>query len=644
MSYIKLGQTLRLPITTHDATGQLVNADSTPTVVCYEDGTVMAYSATVISKGTGRYEAAVVASTGNGFEVGKDYSVFVQAIVNAITGEQGLASFQVTTLSPEDNTVRDEIRRGTAQAGAVSSITLDAGASATSSIYNGLEVTIISGTGAGQTRRIRAYVGASKVASVTPGWWVTPDATSVFVLRPGTMGAEDDAFIDTSFATGCITSTKFAASAISAAAIATDAIGSAQLAASAVTEIQSGLATSAALATVQADTDDIQTRLPAALTAGGKIKASTDEWNATAVATPTTAGVPRVDVKAMEANVVTAAAVADGAIDFAALAADATAAIGIVRRNTATAGGASTITLDAGASAVDSFYKNTLIAIVAGTGVGQVRGYSSYVGATKVYTVDTAWSTTPDNTSVFSLIGNVGGSIVGAVDANVVSVAANAITAAAIQDAAIDRATFAQDALDLFAERRRNTAAAGGASTITLDAGASAVDDFYKNGVLVVVSGTGVGQFRTISSYVGSTKVATVDRAWSTTPDATSVFELFAAGGSVDAATVASAVWNAVRASYATAGTFGEGVNVMTIVSAAANTVRDAILNYAHDTGVTIKGAFRRMDAFTSGKATGMKGAIARFFMRDGSTAAIRATQDVSAGTRTAADVTGSEA
>lgn len=53
-----------------------------------------------------------------------------------------------------------------------------------------------------------------------------------------------------STATGAITSGSFAAGAINNAAIATDAIGSDELAASAITEIQSGLATSAALATV----------------------------------------------------------------------------------------------------------------------------------------------------------------------------------------------------------------------------------------------------------------------------------------------------------------------------------------------------------------------------------------------------------
>lgn len=83
-----------------------------------------------------------------------------------------------------------------------------------------------------------------------------------------------------------------AANVITATAIATNAIDADALAADAVTEIQAGLATSAALATVQADTDDIQTRLPAALVSG-RIDAS---------------------VGAMAANTLTASALATDAV------------------------------------------------------------------------------------------------------------------------------------------------------------------------------------------------------------------------------------------------------------------------------------------------------------------------------------------
>lgn len=74
------------------------------------------------------------------------------------------------------------------------------------------------------------------------------------------------------------------------------------------------------------------------------------------------------------------------------------------------------------------------------------------------------------------------------------------------------------------------TAQAGGANTITLDAGASATNNAYQNQIVFIRSGTGIGQSATISSYVGSTKVATIVGSWATNPDNTSVFTLLPAG------------------------------------------------------------------------------------------------------------------
>lgn len=73
-------------------------------------------------------------------------------------------------------------RTGTAQAGASTTITLDASASATDDIYNGSYVTITGGTGAGQTRIISDYVGSSKVATVSVAWSTAPNNTSTFAV------------------------------------------------------------------------------------------------------------------------------------------------------------------------------------------------------------------------------------------------------------------------------------------------------------------------------------------------------------------------------------------------------------------------------------------------------------------------------
>lgn len=73
------------------------------------------------------------------------------------------------------------------------------------------------------------------------------------------------------------------------------------------------------------------------------------------------------------------------------------------RSATAVAGGTDTITLDAGASASDGAYRGQVIRITAGTGAGQIRQIIAYIGSTNVATVGRAWTTPPDNTSVFRI-------------------------------------------------------------------------------------------------------------------------------------------------------------------------------------------------------------------------------------------------
>lgn len=71
---------------------------------------------------------------------------------------------------------------------------------------------------------------------------------------------------------------------------------------------------------------------------------------------------------------------------------------------------------------------------------------------------------------------------------------------------------------------RCSTATGGASTTITLDSSADPRDNYYKNCRIFIISGTGAGQNRVISSYVGATHIATVSVAWTTNPDSTSVF------------------------------------------------------------------------------------------------------------------------
>ena len=98
---------------------------------------------------------------------------------------------------------------------------------------------------------------------------------------------------------------------------------------------------------------------------------------------------------------------------------------------------------------------------------------------------------------------------------------------------------------------RTGTAQAGASTTITLASTASAVDDFYNGLTLYITSGTGAGQSRVITDYVGSTKVATV-AAWVINPDVTSVYAIYGI--------VAVGTWTNLGTNVAT---FTLGTNLM---------------------------------------------------------------------------------
>ena len=70
---------------------------------------------------------------------------------------------------------------------------------------------------------------------------------------------------------------------------------------------------------------------------------------------------------------------------------------------TAQNGASTTITLAASSSAVSGYYAGATISITSGTGSGQTKTITAYNGSTKVATVDSDWTTNPNNTSVYSI-------------------------------------------------------------------------------------------------------------------------------------------------------------------------------------------------------------------------------------------------
>jgi hypothetical protein len=201
-------------------------------------------------------------------------------------------------------------------------------------------------------------------------------------------------------------------------------------------------------------------------------------------------------------------------------------------------------------------------------------------GRPEVNTTHIAGSAVSTSTAQIGVnVVNAGGTAWGSGAITAAAFAAGAIDAAAIANGAIDRATFAADTG--LVTIRSGTAQAGGGSTITLDASASATDQLYTDCRLLLTGGAGAGQCRRIRDYVGSTKVATVTNAWTTQPDATSTFAILpdasvwdektadhldsgSTGGSLNAAGAAGDPWaTAVPGAYG-AGTAGYilGVNL----------------------------------------------------------------------------------
>lgn len=152
---------------------------------------------------------------------------------------------------------------------------------------------------------------------------------------------------------------------------------------------------------------------------------------------------------------------------------------------------------------------------------------------------------------------------VNAVQAGGTAWGSGAITAASIAAAALTNAKFAADTG--LVPIRAGTAQSGStATTLKLDAGASASDNFYNNTLVAITGGTGAGQARFVTAYVGSTKVCTV-ATWVATPDNTSTFAILpfdaVAGASAPtAAQNATAVWQDLLAGsdFSTVGSIGK--------------------------------------------------------------------------------------
>lgn len=202
----------------------------------------------------------------------------------------------------------------------------------------------------------------------------------------------------------------------------------------------------------------------------------------------------------------------------------------VTNSGTAQAGAASTITLAAGASAIDSTYNGQVVALTGGTGVGQAARVLSYVGATRVAALTAPWpATTPDATSTYEVNSDAHVDV-GLWDNTVVPTP----FAAGFPRVDLDRIKSDIATADVMVRffgigiNYKDNVDASTATTVTLSnftgipAASSANDGALVGRVFHVFGGTGAGQTRVITDYDGATRVATMDRAFDVTLDATS--------------------------------------------------------------------------------------------------------------------------
>lgn len=106
------------------------------------------------------------------------------------------------------------------------------------------------------------------------------------------------------------------------------------------------------------------------------------------------------------------------------------------------------------------------------------------------------------------------------------------------------------------------TAQAGSAGSITLAAASSATDDIYNGMIITITGGTGSGGVGIITDYVGSTKVATVQKSTATfTPSASSTYSIAANVG-----------YKPVSASFDSASIYFNNDGVLHIITGARGT------------------------------------------------------------------------
>src|SRR3990172_6710275 len=277
MSYVgdfSLGSTFDVKFTTVNTSGVPTTLAGTPVISAYPDNSLTELTAGItlsvdFDGRTGMHNIRVVATSGNGYAAGSNYSL---VITTGTVGGNSVVGYVVGEFSIEARSaVRPTTAGRTLDVSAGGEAGLDwanIGSPTTAQNLSGTTVKtatdVETDTVDIQNRLPAALVGGRIDANMGALGGVVRSAADLKDFAddgydPATNKVQGVVLVDT-------------------------------------TTTVTGGATAAAVANVQTDTVNIQARLPAALTAAGNLKADVEEWLAGIIPAPNVTGVPKVDL------------------------------------------------------------------------------------------------------------------------------------------------------------------------------------------------------------------------------------------------------------------------------------------------------------------------------------------------------------
>ncbi len=183
------GATVRHAWPSNDSNGASITRSTNGTIAVWKDGGATQSTTGVtdtedFDSFTGIHAVEIDTTSDTTFYTrGSDFWV----MLTGATIDTRAVNTPLFTFSIQNRYVPGLVARGTAQAGSSTTVQLPSGFAYGDDILNGGIVAITGGTGAGQSRPIDDYVGATDTATISPQWATNPDNTStveVFATAP----------------------------------------------------------------------------------------------------------------------------------------------------------------------------------------------------------------------------------------------------------------------------------------------------------------------------------------------------------------------------------------------------------------------------------------------------------------------------